>query len=480
MYSLFAPTAMSDRIVRKKMKRILRPRLVVFVAAIMLVVKCSSLSTQPTRAYNRQHQRTLQSMHLSPPWKASCIYRSRTYIVLSSSSNDDYDDKDQQNEGLVEKLGQYITGMRTSIASFCVGSLFTLLLTAAYFHSSSTFESDSQALSTQNNAASLMASNYLDQNVPADPIKQKKTAVALYRSILEVLDERYADEIEPFELFETATRGMLSTLDPYTEYISPQDMAKRKQLVGIGAFVMRPGKTPDVLDGKSVSTILSSLPSAVTLPKQLPLSTQLQPEEQKFRVVISLEGGGAYDAGLRVGDDIIEIDGQPAVGTLEEIRELLSGTQGSKVKISFKRPGVKEVQTVLAERKIVQFPNIQAAQVLGSSGDIGYIKLRRFGVDAGISMKKAIRSIQSDRLKVSKTIMTCRCFLSTVAAVLPWASYHALRRVSFWIYATIQVESFSLQSKLPLYSFQRALTLVRLKDKGSCIQMNHFMLESQT
>ena len=240
-----------------------------------------------------------------------------------------------------------------------------------------------------------------DKSIPIDT----KRAAVIYQSIMEELAERYVDEFDPMSLFETTTRSMLSTLDPYTEYLSAQNIINRQKLVGIGAFVMKAGEAPDLLDGKPVSAILSSVPSAITLPNQLLPSKDAQ--DDGFRVILSLPGY-AYDAGLRVGDEILQIDDQAVTGdtTLERVRELLIGAPGSKVKLAFRRPGNK-IQTIDVERKIVQFPNVPYAGTLSQVGltdghdDVGYIRLRRFGLDAGISTKQAIQSIQSERMKVS-------------------------------------------------------------------------------
>ncbi|KAL7544003.1 hypothetical protein ACHAXR_013432 [Thalassiosira sp. AJA248-18] len=384
------------------------------------VANCKSLSIDlPTLAQHRHHGK------IQHPCRHSQAIRYKSYRTFHSvkpDSSEDFDGEEPQNESLQssksstslqEKLGHSFSVLQTAIAAFCAGSFLTVL---SFFFFGYSFWGNDHASVYQDVSAtkSVASARYFDETIPADPIQQKRKAVALYKTILEQLDQGYVHDVEPMILFETTTRAMLSTLDPYTEYISPDDMAKRQQLVGIGAFVMKAGNTPEFLDGKSVSTIMSLVPSEITLPTQLLPSedNDMTSENAKFRVVLSL-AGYAYDAGLRVGDEILEIDDQPVVGSLEGVREMLMGVPGTKVKLAFKRPGINKVQTIDVERKIVQFPNVPYAGILSngstistksavsteSSGDIGYIRLRRFGIDAGISMKKAINSIQSDRMK---------------------------------------------------------------------------------
>ena len=399
---------------------------IIFFGFASHVYSCESMNIELPTHIHRQHQ--LQQ----PVGQLDNFRYSQATLKVSAKPDfgDDCDDEEQQKESLQStessaslqrRPGHYFSVLRTAIAAFCAGSFAAIIFSMILFRGS--YLSDEQtAPSFYQNAGvakpfSSAQSN--EKNNPAGANEQKKKAVALYRAILEQLDKSYVDVVEPMKMFETTTRAMLSTLDPYTEYIPPQNLMQRKQQVGIGTFVMKPGNTPDFLDGKSVSTILSLVPSAIALPTQLLPSQDLQHVQSQndgFHVVLSLEGY-AYDAGLRVGDEILEIDDQLVVGdNLERVRELLVGAPGTKVKLAFKRPGIDKVKSIYVERNVVQFPNVPYAGILSkdptpftktvvtedSYDDIGYIRLRRFGLDAGISMEKAIRSIQSsDRMKVS-------------------------------------------------------------------------------
>ena len=312
---------------------------------------------------------------------------------------------------------RYSSVMRTAIISFFAGALFPLLFFIILFNHS---YKDSSSSVPQNSGISRSFSSVQSANgASIDKNAEKQKSVALYRSILEQLDRNYVEEINPLELFEISTRAMLSTLDPYSEYISPQDMENRQNLVGIGAFVMKGG----IYDDESQSSkVIPLIPSAVALPNQL-MDSQSNQSHDGFRVILSLEGY-AFDAGIRVGDEIIAIDGYSVAGdssanTLEQVRELLVGVPGSKVKVSFKRPGVDGVQTVEIERKPVQFPNVRYAGLLDK--DIGYVQLRQFGIDAGESMKHAIQGLldevsreSSDSASTSQSnLKVCDIFVST-------------------------------------------------------------------
>lgn len=344
-----------------------------------------------------------------PPLHRPSRIRHHRLLYSSNSGNESSDEgapaskaEDSDNKPTIQqRLGRYWSVFKTASIAFVAGSLSAFILSIILFNQSFDYNPASEYQSADMMSTSLPART--PTSLPES--SQMQQSVTLYRSILELLTSSYVDDIDTDEMLETSVDSMLSTLDPYTEYLSQKDLAKRKNLVGIGLFVMKSGVSSDsvTLDGKSASTLISGIPSAIKLPTQLLDDPQSQ-NKQTFKVVLSLEGY-AYDAGLRVGDELISIDGQSITGddastmpSLEEVRELLVGVPGTKVKIQFTRPGVVGVQSVDVERKLVQFPSVPCATLLKQTSDggyIGYIRLRRFGIDAGDRMKAAIQSLKT-------------------------------------------------------------------------------------
>ena len=334
----------------------------------------------------------------------------RRKILYSTNSGNEASDesasvsKDENNDfelNLKQRFMQYWPTLKTASIAFVAGSLSAVILSVILFNQSLGYSpGDSSTYQRADMSTSLSLPTKTKSQSESSQIQQ---SVTLYRSIIDTLQSGYVDEINTDEMVETSVDSMLKTLDPYTEYLSPNDLAKRKNLVGIGAFVMKSGISSDsvTLDGKSASKLISGIPSAIKLPTQL-LQDEDTTQRQAFKVVLSLEGY-AYDAGLRVGDELISIDGKSITGddastmpTLEEVRELLLGIPGTTVELQYIRPGVDGVQTIQVKRAVVQFPSVPCATLLKQTkdGSIGYIRLRRFGPDAGEKMKAAIESLQ--------------------------------------------------------------------------------------
>ncbi|KAL7554919.1 hypothetical protein ACHAWF_018474 [Thalassiosira exigua] len=382
---------------------------------VAMVLVFSQVSTCISLHIDLPHRRRLPLHHPVPSCQLQ-LHHFRQSLLLGHStkdgSGDSFSDDGQKDEiasspesptkTFQEGLARGISALPTAIASFGAGSVVTIVLSMISFHQS--LYNDQNNYYQKVGVASTVGSvENKKASLDDTPAQQKQRAVELYRAILGELDQRYVDDIEPMAMFEASTRSMLSELDPYTEYIPPQALAKRRPTVGIGAFVMKSGSNPEeLLDGKSLSTVLSRIPSAVTMPTQFLSGPQLE-SQGGFRVVLSLDGY-AYDAGLRVGDEILAIDDHGvADDTLESVRGLLMGPPGTKVKVSFKRPGANRPQTIYIERKPVQFPSVPYAGILRngytSDDSIGYIRLHHFGLDTGLLMKKAIQSIQPGSLK---------------------------------------------------------------------------------
>ena len=311
-------------------------------------------------------------------------------------------DEDSDNEpNLQQRFWRYWPVFKTASIAFVAGSLSAFILSIILFHQSLDYNPTSTYQSADMSTSLLPT---ITRTRSLSESSQMQQPVTLYRLIIDILKSSYVDEINTEEMVQTSVESMLSTLDPYTEYLSPKELAKRKNLVGIGAFVMKSGVSSDsvTLDGMSASKLISGIPSAIKLPTQL-LEDKDATQKQAFKVVLSLEGY-AYDAGLRVGDELISINGQSITGddastmpSLEEVRQLLLGIPGTTVEVQFTRPGVDGVQTINIKRAVVQFPSVPCATLLKETtdGSIGYIRLRRFGADAGESMKAAIQSLQS-------------------------------------------------------------------------------------
>ena len=132
----------------------------------------------------------------------------------------------------------------------------------------------------------------------------------LFGDIFERIRSDYVEVVDEAELIEAAIDGMLTSLDPHSSYLSPDDAAAmqvqtRGEFGGLGIEVTQ--------------------------------------EEGFVKVVSPMDGTPADAAGIEAGDFITHVDGQSVLGlTLDEAVDMMRGPVGSEIIITVVREGVDE------------------------------------------------------------------------------------------------------------------------------------------
>jgi carboxyl-terminal processing protease len=185
--------------------------------------------------------------------------------------------------------------------------------------------------------------------------------IELFVNVFKEVNKNYVDEIDPSELMKIGIDAMVSSLDPYTNYITESQVERYRisddeKFQGIGAEAV-------VVDGKAYLTNL-------------------------------LEGGAAVTSGLHAGDEIVSINGESVKGMKsEDIMILLRGTEGSPVKLNLNKINGK-TESVSIERSEVNIPNVPYAGMLKDG--IGYINLTVFTDNASANIQKEMKRLKRE------------------------------------------------------------------------------------
>lgn len=188
----------------------------------------------------------------------------------------------------------------------------------------------------------------------------------IFTELYKELNIYYVDDTQPGKLMKTGIDAMLSSLDPYTQYIPESDMEDYRfmttgQYGGIGALIKRKG---DV-------------------------------------VVVSepYEGYPAMKAGIWAGDEILEVDGR-AIGSMntDEVSKLLKGQAGSPVKVVTRRNGGEPVIHSLM-REEIKIPDVPYKGMVDPVGMVGYVKLNSFTQTAGQEVRNAVKELKDQGAK---------------------------------------------------------------------------------
>lgn len=194
----------------------------------------------------------------------------------------------------------------------------------------------------------------------------------LYREINAV----YVDEVNPSQLMKVGIEAMLEELDPYTNFFSESQIEDFKvmstgQYSGIGATV-------NWRDGRL-------------------LVTEIKQESPSI------------EAGLKAGDEILQIDDQPvdhSVQDLDEINNLLRGASGDKVKLKVRRLGQAQPLEIAVERKSGRQLNVPYYGM--ADEHIGYIILSGFTQDAGKEVAEATLALKKQDPQLAGIILDLR------------------------------------------------------------------------
>jgi len=186
--------------------------------------------------------------------------------------------------------------------------------------------------------------------------------IEIFTTLFKEINMNYVDETNPAKLMQEGLRHMLEGLDPYTTYLSEQDVESARMnrgaaYVGIGATVKE--------------------------------------SDKKLIVVEVFEGLPADEKGIKAGDEIIKIDGNE-VAELEGVaQEFLNGKKNTNVSLLILSNG--SIKTVVVKREGIEPKAVPTAKILADG--VGYIALDRFSKTASREVENALKVLIIDEAK---------------------------------------------------------------------------------
>jgi len=212
-------------------------------------------------------------------------------------------------------------------------------------------------------AAAPLRENYFELS------KQLEIMTALFRE----LNIYYVDEIQPGALMETGMDAMVESLDPYTVYY-PESRIEDLRFMTTGEY----GGI-----GASIQFI-----------------------NNRHLLVDVLPDFPAAQAGLKIGDELLEVDGQPLEDVSEElVPDLLQGASGTEVSITYLPNGADEPKELKLTREKIKLPAVPYRGVVGDS--TGYVILSAFTRGSSFELRQAIRHLR-DSIGINQLVLDLR------------------------------------------------------------------------
>lgn len=177
--------------------------------------------------------------------------------------------------------------------------------------------------------------------------------IEIFTTLFKELNMNYVDETNPGELMDSAIKNMLDELDPYTKFLNEQDVEDYKirnagEYSGIGALV--------------------------------------RSYDDRLLIVEPYQDYPADKAGLKAGDEIIQIGDIKVIEFDDNASELLKGANGTSVDVVYKRQGKNQAATI--RREGVEVDAVPYYSMIDDK--TGYIVLSRFNRKASNQTKAAI------------------------------------------------------------------------------------------
>jgi carboxyl-terminal processing protease len=197
--------------------------------------------------------------------------------------------------------------------------------------------------------------------------------ISIFAKALELIRQDYVDENKTsyHDLINAAMKGMLSSLDPHSQFMDPDDFRDmqddtRSRFNGLGIEV----------------SMKNGLPTVIT----------------------AMEDTPAAKAGILSGDQILRINGISTERMdLQDAINVLRGPAGAKLTLTLLRPSTKEIKEYTLQRAEIKIQSVKGARLidpdLTGPYKIGYIRLVQFNEPTADELAKALDELRKQGMQ---------------------------------------------------------------------------------
>jgi carboxyl-terminal processing protease len=186
-----------------------------------------------------------------------------------------------------------------------------------------------------------------------------------FTRVFEKINSYYVDEnISPDELIDKAIEGMLSDLDPHSQF----------------------------LDTRMYDDLMTSTQGSFG-----GLGIEISLREKYPTVVSPIEGTPAFSQGIQGGDQIVEIEGEDTYGwAISKAISKLRGPKGTEVQFMVKREGIEQPIGFTVVRDIIEIESVRHSFKIG---DVGYVRIVNFAQDTAEELEQHILELEAQGIK---------------------------------------------------------------------------------
>ncbi|MFN3699094.1 MAG: S41 family peptidase, partial [Dictyoglomus sp.] len=194
-----------------------------------------------------------------------------------------------------------------------------------------------------------------------DSLEDIVSSIRVFMEALYYVRNAYIEKnLDNKKLEYEAIRGFLKALDdPYTEFFDPK------------AFKMFTEDMQGAFGG---------------------VGMRLESKDGKILVVSPIENTPAYRAGIKPGDQIVEVDGQSVVNKpLDEVVSMIRGEIGKEVRIKIYRESEKKYYEFTLKRELIEVPVVEQKLL---KDNIAYIRFYEFTSNSPQKLSEALKKLE--------------------------------------------------------------------------------------
>ncbi len=195
----------------------------------------------------------------------------------------------------------------------------------------------------------------------------------VFTEVLSEIESKYVEKKTSEELITEALKGMVSSLDPHSAYLTPDEF-KDLQIETRGSF-----------HG---------------------IGIEITQKDGVLTVVSPIEGTPAFLAGVQAGDRIIKIDGKLTKGmSLHDAVKSIRGVKGTKVVLTILREGIQKLSDISITRDVIPMHSVRYNLL---EDGFGYVRIASFQEDTTQDLIKALAVLQSQKIPLRGMVLDLR------------------------------------------------------------------------
>ncbi len=189
--------------------------------------------------------------------------------------------------------------------------------------------------------------------------KERYEELQIFSKVLNLVQQYYVEEVDTKKLVYGAIKGMLSELDPHTNFLAP-DVYKEFENETSGEF--------------------GGIGIEITIQNDI------------LTVISPIEDTPAWIAGIQAGDKITEINGVSTKGfSLADAAQHMRGKKGSKVRLGIYRDSFDKPKEFIIERGTVKIKSVKFTDM---EDGYGYVRLTSFIENSSTEIEKAVKTME--------------------------------------------------------------------------------------